>query len=137
MKHPHAAPPPTCTPLTHTSAHAPDATIAGGQLPSGLLDEIREAVTLIEADMGKKFGDPANPLLFSVRSGAAVSGMGRADTAAACAAGACTPAPGCLLPAPSYVKRCQLSPLRRRHAWCAALLACATASSITVHPQPA
>ena len=31
------------------------------------------ALAGIEAKMGKKFGDPANPLLFSVRSGARVS----------------------------------------------------------------
>jgi hypothetical protein len=35
--------------------------------------EVKEAVTLIEQQMGKRFADASNPLLFSVRSGAAVS----------------------------------------------------------------
>ena len=46
---------------------------AGGKLPDGLMDEVRQAVAEIEAQMGKRFADAANPLLFSVRSGAAVS----------------------------------------------------------------
>ena len=40
------------------------------------MDEIKAAVKTVEADMGKVFGDAANPLLFSVRSGAAVGGAG-------------------------------------------------------------
>ncbi len=47
---------------------------AGGMLPPGLMDEVKEAVAAIEAKMGKRFADAANPLLFSVRSGAAVGG---------------------------------------------------------------
>jgi hypothetical protein len=37
------------------------------------MDEVRQAVEAIEAKMGKCFSDSSNPLLFSVRSGAAVS----------------------------------------------------------------
>lgn len=52
----------------------------GGDLPPGLMDELKAAVTLIEKDMGKKFGDANNTLLFSVRSGAAISMPGMMDT---------------------------------------------------------
>ncbi|MCA9551765.1 MAG: pyruvate, phosphate dikinase [Myxococcales bacterium] len=52
----------------------------GGQLPSGLEDEIRTAVGQMEALLGAKFGDPSNPLLVSVRSGAKFSMPGMMDT---------------------------------------------------------
>lgn len=45
----------------------------GVQLPPGLMDEVKAAVATVEKEMGKKFGDKDNTLLFSVRSGAAVS----------------------------------------------------------------
>ncbi len=50
------------------------------QWPAGLEDQIREAISKVEADMGSKFGDPKNPLLFAVRSGARVSMPGMMDT---------------------------------------------------------
>lgn len=53
---------------------------AGKRLPDGLMDEVRKSVRKLEAATGKKFGDPANPLLVSVRSGAAVSMPGMMDT---------------------------------------------------------
>ena len=37
------------------------------------MDEVKAALAQVEADMGKKFADPDNTLLLSVRSGAAVS----------------------------------------------------------------
>jgi hypothetical protein len=37
------------------------------------MEEVKAAVGDIEKEMGKRFGDKANTLLFSVRSGAAVS----------------------------------------------------------------
>jgi hypothetical protein len=37
------------------------------------MDEVKEALDLVEKEMGKKFADPNNTLLLSVRSGAAVS----------------------------------------------------------------
>lgn len=52
----------------------------GGRLPSNLLDEVRVAMEDIERDLGKKFGDPANPLLVSVRSGSKFSMPGMMDT---------------------------------------------------------
>ncbi len=51
-----------------------------GELPSGLMDEVREHVRNMEKATGKKFGDPANPLLVSVRSGSALSMPGMMDT---------------------------------------------------------
>lgn len=51
-----------------------------GEWPEGLESEIREAVHHIEEIMGQKFGDPENPLLVSVRSGAALSMPGMMDT---------------------------------------------------------
>src|SRR5713226_5339074 len=50
------------------------------QLPPGLLDEVRQRVRAVEARTGKRFGDPANPLLVSVRSGAKFSMPGMMDT---------------------------------------------------------
>jgi pyruvate, orthophosphate dikinase len=52
----------------------------GHQWPASLEEEIRENVRKIEAAMGAKFGDSENPLLVSVRSGAAVSMPGMMDT---------------------------------------------------------
>ncbi|KAF6253488.1 pyruvate phosphate dikinase [Scenedesmus sp. NREL 46B-D3] len=52
----------------------------GGDLPPGLMDEVRAAVAQVEAAMGKTFGDVNNTLLFSVRSGAAMSMPGMMDT---------------------------------------------------------
>jgi pyruvate,orthophosphate dikinase len=48
--------------------------------PDGLWEEVRAALAQVEARSGKKFGDPANPLLFSVRSGAPASMPGMMDT---------------------------------------------------------
>jgi pyruvate, orthophosphate dikinase len=52
----------------------------GGTPPDGLDDEIAEAVARLEEQTGKRFGDAADPLLVSVRSGAAVSMPGMMDT---------------------------------------------------------
>ncbi|MFP4171255.1 MAG: pyruvate, phosphate dikinase [Methanomassiliicoccales archaeon] len=52
----------------------------GEELPPGLMDGVREAVQRLESRTGKGFGDPSNPLLVSVRSGAAVSMPGMMDT---------------------------------------------------------
>ncbi|HSQ37624.1 MAG TPA: pyruvate, phosphate dikinase [Acidimicrobiia bacterium] len=48
--------------------------------PAGLDEEIREHVAHLEAILGRGFGDAANPLLVSVRSGAPVSMPGMMDT---------------------------------------------------------
>ncbi|MBE9487508.1 MAG: pyruvate, phosphate dikinase [Chloroflexi bacterium] len=48
--------------------------------PDGLTDQVRHAMSKIEELMGKKFGDPQQPLLVSVRSGARASMPGMMDT---------------------------------------------------------
>src|SRR3954451_18879843 len=53
---------------------------ADDQLPEGLMDEVAEATTALEADMGKRLGDDVDPLLVSVRSGAPFSMPGMMDT---------------------------------------------------------
>src|SRR6266540_892529 len=53
---------------------------AGGQLPAGLEVELDEQLSALEEKTGKRFGDPEDPLLVSVRSGAAVSMPGMMDT---------------------------------------------------------
>ena len=53
---------------------------SGEQLPEGLMDDVSKAVRRLEKELGKKFGDDANPLLVSVRSGAAVSMPGMMNT---------------------------------------------------------
>jgi pyruvate,orthophosphate dikinase len=52
----------------------------GRELPSGLEDEIAAHMESLEGDAGKRFGDSEDPLLVSVRSGAAVSMPGMMDT---------------------------------------------------------
>ncbi len=49
-------------------------------LPDGLPEAIDEAMAALEADLGKRFGDDSDPLLVSVRSGAAISMPGMMDT---------------------------------------------------------
>ncbi len=51
-----------------------------GDFPDGLMDEVAEHVAKLESKMGKKLGDPSNPLLVSVRSGAKFSMPGMMDT---------------------------------------------------------
>src|ERR671929_1594199 len=52
----------------------------GKQLPDGLEEEIEQHLAALEEKTGKRFGDPRDPLLVSVRSGAAVSMPGMMDT---------------------------------------------------------
>ncbi len=53
---------------------------AGGKWPEGLKEEVKKNIAKLEKAMGAKFGDHDNPLLVSVRSGAAVSMPGMMDT---------------------------------------------------------
>jgi len=48
--------------------------------PAGLDQEIRASMTRLEAIVGRRFGDPADPLLVSVRSGAPISMPGMMET---------------------------------------------------------
>jgi pyruvate,orthophosphate dikinase len=52
----------------------------GRRLPDGLEEEIAEHVGRLEERAGKRLGDPDDPLLLSVRSGAAVSMPGMMDS---------------------------------------------------------
>src|SRR3954471_12142960 len=52
----------------------------GGQFPEGLRAEVATGIGHIEGVTGKKFGDAADPLLVSVRSGARASMPGMMDT---------------------------------------------------------
>ncbi|MHC4947969.1 MAG: pyruvate, phosphate dikinase [Planctomycetota bacterium] len=69
--------PPGFTITTETCA----AWEAGGEkMPAGLMDAVHAQVESLEAETGKRFGAGANPLLVSVRSGAAASMPGMMDT---------------------------------------------------------
>jgi pyruvate,orthophosphate dikinase len=52
----------------------------GNQFPKGMWEQVVEAMKKTEKAAGKKFGDPKNPLLVSVRSGAKFSMPGMMDT---------------------------------------------------------
>ncbi|HMX03096.1 MAG TPA: pyruvate, phosphate dikinase [Chitinophagales bacterium] len=49
-------------------------------LPEGVIEQVRSQMAAIEKASGKRFGDPENPLLVSVRSGSAMSMPGMMDT---------------------------------------------------------
>ena len=52
----------------------------GGDVPEGLDDEVERHIAALEERTGKRFGDERDPLLVSVRSGAAISMPGMMDT---------------------------------------------------------
>src|SRR3954451_14744825 len=52
----------------------------GTELPDGLDEQVDAALARLEAATGKKLGDPQDPLLVSVRSGARESMPGMLDT---------------------------------------------------------
>jgi pyruvate,orthophosphate dikinase len=53
---------------------------AGRQFPDGMLDEVAGHLEKLEEGMGRRLGDPGDPLLVSVRSGAPFSMPGMMDT---------------------------------------------------------
>jgi pyruvate, orthophosphate dikinase len=53
---------------------------AGGRFPGGMLEEVAGHLARLEGGMGRGLGDPADPLLVSVRSGAPFSMPGMMDT---------------------------------------------------------
>ena len=71
---------PTPPGFTITTAACNDYFAAGEKLPDGLWDDVLDALHDVEGQTGKGFGDPANPLLVSVRSGAKFSMPGMMDT---------------------------------------------------------
>jgi pyruvate,orthophosphate dikinase len=66
--------------FTITTEACNDYFASGEQLPDGLWDDVLAAVKEVEQLTGKGFGDVANPLLVSVRSGAKFSMPGMMDT---------------------------------------------------------
>jgi pyruvate,orthophosphate dikinase len=54
--------------------------LATGSEPEGLGDQVTEQLRALEQTMGRPLGDPRNPLLVSVRSGAAISMPGMMET---------------------------------------------------------
>ena len=52
----------------------------GGEVDEGIKSQIFEALSELQEQLGKRLGDPENPLLVSVRSGARVSMPGMMDT---------------------------------------------------------
>ncbi len=52
----------------------------GKEFPKGMWEQVLAAMKKVERATGKKFGDPKNPLLVSVRSGAKFSMPGMMDT---------------------------------------------------------
>jgi len=54
--------------------------VKNGKLPDGFEEEFRKYLRRLEEVTGKRFGDPKNPLLVSVRSGAKFSMPGMMDT---------------------------------------------------------
>src|SRR5262245_22279028 len=52
----------------------------GRSYPAGLRAQVAEALKRVEKALGRRFGDPARPLLVSVRSGARASMPGMMDT---------------------------------------------------------
>ncbi|MGF1457323.1 MAG: pyruvate, phosphate dikinase [Alphaproteobacteria bacterium] len=50
------------------------------QYPDGMMEQVADALKGVGSHLGKQFGDTANPLLVSVRSGARVSMPGMMDT---------------------------------------------------------
>ncbi len=66
--------------FTVTTTLARGARQAEGRLPKRLAWQLRRAITQLERETGKGFGNPANPLLVSVRSGAPASMPGMMDT---------------------------------------------------------
>ncbi len=66
--------------FTVTTEACVDAMRAGGTWPEGLWDGVLDRLAALEERTGRRLGDPAKPLLVSVRSGAVFSMPGMMDT---------------------------------------------------------
>ncbi len=66
--------------FTITTEACNDYFAAGERMPDGLWDDVLAAISQVERETGKGFGNPASPLLVSVRSGAKFSMPGMMDT---------------------------------------------------------
>ena len=69
--------PPGFTITTETNAAFFD---SGGKLPDDAIEQVKQAMKAVEEAMGRNFGDPDDPLLMSVRSGARKSMPGMMET---------------------------------------------------------
>lgn len=66
--------------LIITTEACRDFSAQGQAFPSGMEEQVREGITVLEEMLGRKFGDEKDPLLVSVRSGAPISMPGMMDT---------------------------------------------------------
>ncbi len=66
--------------FTITTEVCADYYASGKTLPESVRPQVEAAIRQMEAEFGSKLGDPANPLLVSVRSGAAMSMPGMMNT---------------------------------------------------------
>ncbi len=66
--------------LTITTATCNHFRTHDGAFPEGMEAQVREGLKTVEEEVGRGFGDPKNPLLVSVRSGARMSMPGMMDT---------------------------------------------------------
>jgi pyruvate,orthophosphate dikinase len=66
--------------FTITTQCCADYNSRGQKMPPGLMNDVKANLHHVEKVTGKKFGDPKNPLLVSVRSGAKQSMPGMMDT---------------------------------------------------------
>jgi pyruvate, orthophosphate dikinase len=66
--------------FTITTAACVEYLRSGGQVPAGLEEQVEEALARLQERAGRVLGDPADPLLVSVRSGARESMPGMLDT---------------------------------------------------------
>jgi len=66
--------------FTITTETCSDYNKCGGKLPKRLMEEVQSNMDMLQKETGKNFGCKDNPLIVSVRSGAAVSMPGMMDT---------------------------------------------------------
>jgi pyruvate,orthophosphate dikinase len=57
-----------------------NAFVRTGRVPPGLWKQVEDGLSAVETKSGRRFGDPSNPLVVSVRSGAKFSMPGMMDT---------------------------------------------------------
>jgi len=62
------------------TTRACQAFLADGRLPDGLAEQIQDQIVILQRRTGQVLGDPVNPMLVSVRSGARFSMPGMMDT---------------------------------------------------------
>jgi pyruvate, orthophosphate dikinase len=62
------------------TTHACREFLRTGALPQKLIEELEVAISELEGSLGRTFGDPNNPLIISVRSGAKFSMPGMMET---------------------------------------------------------